>query len=766
MSREITPGARLNRLAGESSPYLLQHRANPVDWWPWGPEAFAEARRRDVPIFLSVGYSTCYWCHVMERESFEREEIATIMNGLYVNVKVDREERPDVDDLYMASVQAFSGRGGWPMSVFLEPDGLRPFYAGTYFPATAKYAGMPSFPQVLEGLAGAYRERRAEVLEQAETLADAVRERVVAAFEPTRVGERHVADAAMQLLKIHDRVRGGFGGAPKFPQPVYLDLLLAVRGAGDEETRAAVDAALRRTLDAMALGGMNDQVGGGFHRYTVDDKWLVPHFEKMLYDQAQLASVYARAAAVYDDAFFARVAAKTIEYVLREMTGPDGLFFSAQDAEVNQREGQNYLWTPEEVRATLPGEDGAFAVRLYGLHAGPNFRDPHHPDEPASNVLFLAERPADWARIDRVNAALYDVRARRDQPGLDDKSLASWNGMMIGSLAVCGRVLNRPDFLRAGERAAEALLRRMRTPDGGLLRSLREGRGSIPAVFEDYAFVAAGLMELHAAGGGTDGPFLRASEEIVAAAEARFADPVSGGYFDTLAGRSDLFVRARSVYDGAVPSGVGVMIHALIDLFRATGQDRSAQRAAAALRSVSGFISRSPLGASNSTRALLRMLSTARAAFDNAFAGLDAPERRAHDDPDFTPVEVLSAVREVTLGKDEPVSILLKVRIAEGYHVNAAAPGAAAEADGLTPFRVSVVGGGGVSVYADYPAGASFHADPDLLVYSGEFEFPIVLERTGDWKGRPMIAVTYQACTDEACLVPRTVELDIEIDRP
>jgi uncharacterized protein YyaL (SSP411 family) len=389
------PGdAPANRLSRETSPYLLQHAHNPVAWFPWGDEAIAEARRRDVPIFLSIGYSTCYWCHVMERECFESEEIARQMNDRFVCVKVDREERPDLDDLYMTATQLLTGHGGWPMSVFLEPQGLRPFWAGTYFPPEPRH-GVPSFPQVLDAMSRAWTERRGEVLEQAASVAEGVRQHMVSEEAPVGLGLPQVTEAGRDLLKRFDRVHGGFGGAPKFPQPVFLEFLLDLRAAAaDDATRDAIDQAVRRTLDRMAIGGVFDQVGGGFHRYSVDERWLVPHFEKMLYDNAQLAQVYARAAVVYSDDFYATIARRTLDYALREMTSSEGAFYSAQDAEVDGREGGNYVWTPEEIRAALPPEDAGFAIKVYGADAGPNFRDPHYPDSSSTNVLFLRERRA------------------------------------------------------------------------------------------------------------------------------------------------------------------------------------------------------------------------------------------------------------------------------------------------------------------------------------------------------------------------------------
>ncbi|MBX3407448.1 MAG: DUF255 domain-containing protein [Phycisphaeraceae bacterium] len=777
----MSPPRPPNRLARESSPYLLQHARNPVDWYPWGEEAFAEARRREAPIFLSIGYSTCYWCHVMERESFENESIAELMNERFVCIKVDREERPDIDDLYMAAVLAFRGQGGWPMSVFLEPRGLRPFWAGTYFPPEPKYAGMPTFPQVLEGVSNAWRDQRDEVLKQADKLAEAVRERTSAAGAPVRIGVEQVSHAAATLLRMHDPVRGGFGAAPKFPQPVYLALLLEVRLSADEDTRRAIDAALRTTLDAMALGGLFDQVGGGFHRYSVDDSWTVPHFEKMLYDNAQLAAIYAEAAHVFNDALYRRTARRTIEYVLREMRGPDersGAFFSAQDAEVNRREGLNYLWTRDQILDALGPDDAALAARLYGLNGGPNFRDPHHPNDPPSNVLRLAARPEETAadlgmtdheilsRLGRINERLYESRARRDQPHTDDKVIAAWNGLMIGALARAGALLDRPDFVAAAENAATFVLTQMRDDRGGLLRTWRAGApgdaSRIEAFLEDYTCMAHACLELHRTGGDPTGRWLDAARSLLHAAEERFGDAASGAFFDTQANRPDLLARARSAYDGAMPSGFGVMLHALLDMHEMTGDRAAFDRALAALRSASAFIAQTPAGAAASVRALLRMLRADAAAVHAAFANDPVPG--TEEPEDFTPVEILAAVERVRIGPDSPAAVALRFRIADGYHINAANPGDGPDAEDLVPLRVHLAHGTGVRVYADYPEGEPYGVDGALRVHRGEIALTVVLERDGPWTGTPVLAVTFQPCRDDACLRPRTVELDVAID--
>lgn len=764
-----------NRLTKATSPYLLQHRFNPVDWFEWGPEAFEAARTRGVPIFLSVGYSTCYWCHVMERESFENDEIGALMSRHFVCIKVDREERPDVDEVYMAAVQAFTSRGGWPMSLFLEPATLKPFWAGTYFPATAKFAGMPTFPQVLGAMHSAWTEQREDVLKQAEELADAVRERVAETPAPVKLGQEQVARGVQQLVRLHDRIHGGFGGAPKFPQPAFLDLLVSVRAAaGDEETRVAIDQSLKTTLTRMAEGGVFDQVGGGFHRYSVDEKWLVPHFEKMLYDNGALAATYADAFALFSEPLYARTARRICDYVLSEMTAPGGGFFAAQDAEVNHREGQNYLWTSEQIDATLRPGDAAWIKSVYGVDLGTNFRDPHHASDPATNVLFIAPAAhagvgggelwrdaASVAKLDEINRTLFNARLKRDQPGTDDKVLASWNGLMICGLARAGSVLGEPRFLAGAKTAADFILESMRSPDGGLYRSFAKGRAQIPAFLEDYAMLAQGLLHLHAADAAFAGNYLHAARGLIDHALSLFG-AADGGLYDTPEHQAELFVRTRAVHDGALASGTSAMLHALFDLSVASGEASYASRAAALLRSISGHVDQAPLGCANALRGLLRLMLIHPQALHTAQSGVapSPPATSAHDG-EFTPVEVLAAADHLSVPADEPVGVMLRLSIAEGYHVTAAVPGA----DNLVPFKVFLASGSGVSVYADYPAGEELASQPGVKVYSGQVDLPIIVERSGEWKGNPIIGVTFQACTDTACLEPVTVELDLEIER-
>lgn len=804
--------AHTNRLARETSPYLLQHAHNPVDWWPWGPEAFAEARRRDVPIFLSIGYSTCYWCHVMERESFESEEIAALMNRHFVCIKVDREERPDVDNLYMTATQIFSGRGGWPMSVFLEPEHLRPFWCGTYFPAEPRPGiNIPTFPQVLEGMTGAWTNQRAGVIEQAEGLASAVREHLAAATAPVPVGKRDVERAIERLLQSYDQTNGGFGGAPKFPQTVYADFLLDARTqAADKDTRDAIDRAVQGSLDAMALGGIRDHVGGGFHRYAVDATWTVPHFEKMLYDQALLARLYTRAARVYDDTEYKRVVRETLEYILREMTNHHGGFHSAQDAEVDGKEGLNYLWTPTQLAEVLDPGEAEFAAEVYGLTNGPNFQDPHHPDEPPANVLRLAARPNTLAarfslsrdeflmRLAKVNRTLYAARQKRKQPRLDDKALAEWNGLTIAALAGAAELFKDHRYLDAAERAANFVIEHMTDDAGRLLRSWRDGDASIPGVLEDSAAMLTGLLAVHRAVVARDGqalgtastPYLEHAARLHDLARADFgaatdADDATGngGYFDTRADRDDLFVRSRTTYDGATPCGSSLLLHALLDLAEAAtnpaDKSRYLDEAVALLRALSPALSRDPLATVNSVRALLRLLATDRSRQDtDTFTTIDTPdtedthEEPCPESPDTSPVEIYSEGETLHLAPDKPTETMLLVRIADGYHVTAADPLAGDKANNpalaLTPFRVHMIGGTGLAAYADYPTGTPHGTSHDLaddtfLAYESEFELRVAIEQTGPVTGHPRLAITYQACTDTECLLPRTVKLDLDI---
>jgi uncharacterized protein YyaL (SSP411 family) len=547
-----------NRLAQETSPYLLQHRDNPVDWYPWGPKALERAREQDRPILLSVGYSACHWCHVMERESFEDPETAAYMNEHFVSVKVDREERPDVDAIYMEAVQAISGHGGWPMTVFLDPDGV-PFYGGTYFPPDES-RGMPSFRMVMEAVVHAFETQREEIREKAPVTREHLG--AIGAIEPrSDLPEPADLDQAVQLLLgAADRRHGGFGGAPKFPPASSLELLLA-RGESEH---------VERTLDAMLAGGIYDQLGGGFARYSVDAVWLVPHFEKMLYDNALLARAYLHGWQELGHERYRRICEETLDWMLREMRGPEGGFYSALDADSEGEEGRFYVWTPTQIREVL-GEAAESVIEHYGVSERGNFE--------GANVLHLAGggETSEPAGLNDARRTLFEARAQRVQPGLDDKRLASWNALAIAALADAGAVLGRDGYLDAAHACAEFVLGEMRGPDGNLLRTYKDGRAHLNAYLEDHAFLLEALLALYEATFET-----RWFSEARALAEtmvARFGDPERGGFYSTSADHEELIARRKEVGDHPIPSGNSSAAIGLLRLAALTGERRYEQHA-------------------------------------------------------------------------------------------------------------------------------------------------------------------------------------------
>lgn len=779
-----------NALAHETSPYLLQHAHNPVDWRPWGPAAFDEARQTGKPIFLSIGYSTCYWCHVMERQVFENPELAAMANEHFICIKVDREERPDVDDIYMAALQLMTGHGGWPMSVFLTPPGaggpddpgLKPFWAATYIPPEPRH-GMPGFGNVVTGLSKAWADQKNDVLTQADRLADAVREHLSRPDPGGQLSANTVQNTVNQILQSYDPANGGFGDAPKFPQPAQLLLLIRVYQNNPNQELWKV---IANTLDRMSRGGMYDQIGGGFHRYSTDEKWLVPHFEKMLYDNALLTQAYALAHEAQPDPRdpeqYARVARETLDYVLREMTDPTtdahpgGAFWSAQDAEVDAREGGNYLWTPTQVREALPNrEDAALALKMYGLDLGTNFQDPHHRDEPPTNVLYLPERLGALATsldvpfdelIDtrqRVNRSMLAARDQRKQPSDDDKVLASWNGLMIAAFADAGRVLEEPRYTQAASRAAETILARMRPDDDrlALLHTMRQGESKIPAFLEDYTHVVHGLIALHHATG--DRRWLDAAEQLTETADQRFSarPDRGGGYYDTLDGQSHLFVRTVSSYDGAVPSGNGQMIHNLISLYELTGKQPYLDRAVADLRAFSGALAHSGQGMTHMTHALLRALIVAPSLFDN-----QPPATKAKPaTPDIT--VLLDPDSFDRARPDTPVT--LTITIPAGLHLN----GSDADSDGLIPTRLTLNDTPGFALEVSYPKTEQRRfdfADGPLDVYEGRVVItarlaaqPAQPTQPDPADADPRLVLTYQLCSDAACYQPQEKGIPISI---
>ncbi|MBS1888341.1 MAG: thioredoxin domain-containing protein [Actinobacteria bacterium] len=559
-----------NRLAAETSPYLLQHAENPVDWYPWGEAALGRARAEDLPILLSVGYSACHWCHVMERESFEDPDTAAFMNANFVCIKVDREERPDVDAIYMEAVQAFTGQGGWPMTVFLDPDGI-PFYGGTYFPPDDG-RGMPSFRMVMEAVLEAFRGKREEIRERAATTVG--RLEALSTLSPGGVPDRESLTAAVTTLLSHaDPANGGFGRAPKFPPASSLELLMS-RGKGLDH--------VERTLDAMLAGGIYDQLGGGFARYAVDSAWLVPHFEKMLYDNGLLARAYLHGYQVLGHARYRRVCEETLDWLLREMRGPEGGFYSAYDADSEGEEGKFYVWTPGEIRAVL-AQDSAGAAAIGG-RADPDeilayFGVTEAGNFEGRNILHLAAGAAapHPAGLDAARAALLAARAERVPPGLDDKRLCSWNALAIAALAEAGAVLDRPDYLEAATACAEFVLGSMRDEDGRLLRTYKDGRAHLNAYLEDHAFMVEALLVLYETT--FDRRWFAAARALAETMVERFGDEERGGFFSTSADHEQLIARRKEVGDHPIPAGQSAAALGLLRLAALSGEMAFADRA-------------------------------------------------------------------------------------------------------------------------------------------------------------------------------------------
>jgi uncharacterized protein len=582
-----------NRLANETSPYLLQHKDNPVDWYPWGEEALQRAREEDKPLLLSVGYSACHWCHVMERESFEDEETARMMNEHFVNVKVDREERPDIDSIYMAAVQALTRHGGWPMTVFLTPDGS-PFYGGTYFPPVPS-RGMPSFQQLLLSIVDAYENRREEVLQSAQSVRDYLEASTAAVMpEAESAGKELLDRAAVALLGGLDRRFGGFGGAPKFPQAMNLEVLLRHYHRTGE--RSALDG-VELTCRQMAQGGIYDHLGGGFSRYSVDEYWLVPHFEKMLYDNALLSRLYLETYQATGDPFYRRIAEETLDYVLRDMTSEEGGFYSAEDADSEGEEGKFYVWTPEELEKALDPEEASLAARYWDVTARGNFEGKNilhvaRPPEAVADEFGLSTEEM-WDRITTIRAKLFAVRGERVRPGRDEKILAAWNGLVLRSFALAARVTGREDYLEAAVKNATFVLEKLKE-DGRIHRSYKDGRARFNGYLEDYAMVADGLVTLYEATFETR--WLVEADALMDAVSELFWDEEKRIFYDTPADHEELVTRPRDIYDNAAPSGTSVATEVLLELALFLDRNDYRQRAEDVLQELAGGMEKVPGG--------------------------------------------------------------------------------------------------------------------------------------------------------------------------
>ncbi len=749
----------LNRLVLETSPYLRQHAHNPVDWFPWGEEAFERARAEDKPVFLSIGYSTCHWCHVMERESFDNVEVARLMNELFICIKVDREQRPDIDDIYMTAVQVTQQRGGWPMSSFLLPD-RRPFFGATYFPPQ-------QFVNLMRQVDAAWRERRADLETSAAQITDLVQQITAARGAAKNLGRTVIGEAVQGLVASTDRVHGGFGGAPKFPNETNLLLLLeeALR-TGD---RGPLDAALL-TLRAMARGGIHDQVGGGFHRYSVDGHWLVPHFEKMLYNQAHLLRAYVLAYRLTSDPLLARVARETADYVLRDMTSPDGAFYSATDADSEAEDGESvegefFVWTKDQLREALPPAEAELTIRLFGVTDTGNFEH--------RNILFL-DRPLDESaadfglplnglldRLDGIRERLYQVRERRLHPLRDDKVLTSWNGMMIRALAEAADALAEPSYADAATRAANFLWQHNRLDDGGLWRVWLDGEASTPGLVQDYAHVAHAFVGLHDVT--SDGKWLERSATVAAEMVERFWDPtpapveegaptppsLGSGFFIAEREKANLLIaQPKSPTDGAVPSGNSVAVRALAELGRRTGDRNATDRALATVAAFATNIERMPA-------AYTYMLTGLAVALEGDAGPRAAAGKGA--------VVVAAALRPADDAGEYEVDLDLVV--ADGWHLNGPEP----LQEDLIGTTIQDAGSGFDITGTHYPEPRRTQVSTqsgDVLIYEGRQRISFRLRPASTAEPGPVsipISLRLQACDDQLCLLPETVVLEVPL---
>ncbi|MCP4702847.1 MAG: DUF255 domain-containing protein [Gammaproteobacteria bacterium] len=739
-----------NRLILENSPYLRQHAHNPVNWFAWGPEAFAKARRENKPVFLSIGYSTCHWCHVMERESFENIAIARILNEHFVSIKVDRERRPEVDTIYMAAVMFINRTGGWPMSVFLTPEG-KPIYGATYFKPEV-------FSGLLEEIAAAWKTQNTEVREQADRITAAVERITSAGGKAQAVGKKAIQQAVTDILARHDNYQGGFGESPKFPQETWLFLLLEhVYRTGDPQVLAAVET----TLFAMAEGGIYDQVGGGFHRYSTDPQWLVPHFEKMLYNQAHLGRIYAQAYRITGQAFYARIARQTLDYVLRDMTSvQEGGFYSATDADSaavpggETEEGLFFLWTREQLREALSGPQAELAIDLYGVSEHGNFED--------ASILYLPLPLAEYAqkskislpelleKTDAIHKALYALRKKREHPLRDEKIITAWNGMMITALAQASELLDEPRYLEAALRAAEFLWKNQRPASkqiisqarDSLLRVYLHGHVSVPAILEDYAYLAEALLTLYDVTGAK--LWLDRGRLTADAMVRRFRDKAQGGFFIHDAEDELLITRPKSPSDDAIPSGNAVAVRVLAMLAVRTGEERYANEANAAIAAFSANIAEHP-----PEYAYLLL------AADELLHGEVGPRR-------YGARGTVKAVAKLEKHENERwLDVTLEIR--DGWHVNARRP---LQKD-LVPTLLSLDENQkqqlGPVVYPQAKIRRlSFQQSP-LALYEGKFHLraPLLGEKQENSTGKLAVQLKFQACSDEVCLAPETLLLTI-----
>ena len=763
-----------NKLVNETSPYLLLHAHNPVDWYPWGAEALERARTEDKPIFLSVGYSTCYWCHVMERKVFANPQIAAMMNEMYINIKVDREERPDLDEIYMTATQIMTRGGGWPNSVFLTPD-LHPFYAGTYFPPADSH-GRPGFPRVLKALHDHWVNQRDDVIEHGMKITEVIRQATGGALSETNesLPEGKLVSSAIEFLRsTYSPAYGGFGDAPLFPSPTNLELLLSEYDFAEDEQLLEM---VTHTLDMMAYGGIYDQIGGGFHRYSVDSRWLVPHFEKMLYDNAQLAKVYLLAYQRTRKPLYRRVAEEIFEFVFREMTSPEGGFYSAIDAETDTEEGKYYVWTQEEIRDVLGRRKSTLLMKVYGVTKGPNFE--------GKNILYLPTPIANAAKaegkseeellaqLEPLKAQLLNAREKRERPLLDTKVIVNWNGLMIDAFALGYEVIKDARYRYAAEQAAIFILEKMKNPDGGLMHTYRDGVLKYDGYLDDYAFLVRGLLGLYQAT--NDKRWLNEARDLTDTMVGLFWDDADGAFYFTLEGAEHLLVRTKKPYDSAIPSGNAVAANNLLTIAALTGERNYLKLAEKTLGAFAGMMSKSSGGFMHMLLAANRYLAedwTAPQDTPSFVSALRNQQLRlpSADSPLTSGAEIVTAAASLKSGGkitwSHPFEVEIHLEIAEGWHVNANP----ASQDMLIPTTVSLNADAPATVVSvNYPEGDIAHFDfseVSLSVYEGKIAIlmKLQLKSGASYENAfPLeLELHYQACNDQICLQPTTRKIKL-----
>ena len=768
-------GAEFNRLIFEKSPYLLQHARNPVDWYPWGDEAFERARKEGKPVFLSVGYSTCHWCHVMERESFENEAIADVLNQYFIAIKVDREERPDIDDIYMTATQLFTQQGGWPNSVWLTPEG-QPWFCGTYFPPVDGY-GRPGFKTLLLQLGKAWDENRETVLQQAERVAEAMQQYANASSQAVSNGNfsRGLVDNALQQLDgDFDSRHGGFGSQPKFPPHNSLNLIFGDRAHDPNEEALQI---ATTTLDAMALGGIHDHVGGGFHRYSTDARWFLPHFEKMLYDNAQLGRAYVDGYRATGDENYRRVATGIFDWILRDMTSPEGGFYSALDADSEGEEGKFYLWEPSEIRAILGEEEGSLFCRLYNIEDEGNYAEEAGGHRPGTSIAYLQSdletiaknegipHETLTARLRAAREGLLAVRNKRIWPHLDDKVLTSWNGLAIGSLAYGAKHLGEPRYLAAAERCADFVLTTLRR-DERLLRTYRNGEAKLNAYLDDYIFLIDGLLTLHETSG--DARWLDESQILMQTVLAFFQDETLGGFYFTSKDHEKLLYRTKKALDNAVPSGNGIAAQALVRLANITGKARYSDLARKTMTPFLDMVNRAPRATESLVlAAALYLDASARGGSQNEPTSGKEPGSEASFSITQGPVTIEATAPQEKLSPGMRFEIDIRIAVDEGWHINSNQP----LQSYLMPTELVVQKEmTGITLDSvEYPAGEAvtlaFSRD-SLSVYEGTVTLvaTCTLSPEAHSGSTPLrLSLNTQACNDSSCQAPQSTTITLPI---